>query len=238
MTSTVIAQELWHLKRPTEIGGGFGSLPSLEHAEQPLTNELAGELAARGLQLRRRDPQSDRALQRAGVLIGRVPSLEGIILECVRELLVLNAPDEWHDVSHSEPRWPYRIFVSLPPPSPVGDIRLAEAIVHEAMHLNLSFVERYTPLITHDKQLYSPWRFEDRPAGGVLHGIYVFATLMRFFEILGQQEGLSAEQRTHLTGRHAGILDECRQVSRSDLWRSLTEDGQTIARRIFELVDH
>jgi len=151
---------------------------------------------------------------------------------------VLNAPDEWHDVSHSEPRWPHRIFVSLPPASPVGDIRLAESIVHEAMHLNLSFVERYTPLIAHDEQLYSPWRFVGRPAGGVLHGIYVFATLMSFFEKLRQQEGLSPEQRNHLADRRAGILEECRQVSRSDLWRSLTADGQTIARRIFALVDH
>jgi HEXXH motif-containing protein len=238
MTSTVVAQELWHLKGPNEIGRKFGRLPSLEHAEQPLTNELADELAVRGLQVRRRDPQSDLALQRAGVLIGRVPSLECIVLECVSELLVLNAPDEWHDVSHSEPRWPHRIFVSLPPPSPVGDIRLAEAVVHEAMHLNLSFVERYTPLIADDEQLYSPWRFGDRPAGGVLHGIYVFATLMRFFEELGQQEGLSPEQRNHLIGRRAGILEECRQVSRSDLWRSLTEDGRIIAVRIFELIDH
>jgi len=30
--------------------------------------------------------------------------------------------------------WRHLIFVSLPPPTPVGDLRLAEAIVHEAMH--------------------------------------------------------------------------------------------------------
>jgi HEXXH motif-containing protein len=233
----MLSDELWDLGL-SDIGRSVGNLQSLERAGQPLTPALAIELAARGLSVRRRDALADLRIQRSGALIHRTPSLERVVLACVREVLLLDAPDDWHDVSHSEPRWPHLIFVSLPPPTPVGDLRLVEAIVHEAMHLNLSLAEGHTSLIAADAQLYSPWRSTDRPSGGVLHGAYVFAVLLRFFEDLDRQEELSPEQRRHLASRRRDILEECRQVPRSGLLHSLTKDGQEIAHRIFEFVDH
>ena len=233
----MVAEELWDLYPISEGGAPVKRIQSLDRTMQPLTSELVSELSVRGLHIRRRDALADLAIQRAGMLIHRLPSLERVVLECVRELLVLEAPDEWHDVSHSEPRWPNLIFVSLPPPTPVGDLRLAEAIVHEAMHLNLSFFERRTNVIGENRQLFSPWRLEPRPAAGVLHGIYVFASLLLFFERLQHQNGLSFEQREHLGRRRANIFEECNQVVRNELLRSLTDSGQVLARRIFETVD-
>ncbi len=237
MSRESIVEELWDLRPIAEGDAPVARIQSLDRSKQLITPELAAEFSARGLDIRPRDTLADLAIQRAGMLIHCVPSLERIVLECVRALLILDAPDEWHDVSHSEPRWPNLIFVSLPPPTPVGDVRLAEAIVHEAMHLNLSFFERRTPVIGKDRQLFSPWRLGSRPAGGVLHGVYVFASLLSFFEHLQHQEGLSLEQREHLRRRRADILEECSQVSRNELWNSLTGDGQAIAQRIFETVD-
>jgi HEXXH motif-containing protein len=237
MSPESIAQELWDLHPISEGSEPVERTQSLDRAEQPLTRELAAELSSRGLPIRRRDTLADLAIQRAGMLIHCVPPLERIVLECVRELLVLGAPDEWHDVSHSEPRWPNLIFVSLPPPTPVGDVRLAEAIVHEAMHLNLSLFEQGTQVVAEDRQLFSPWRLGPRPASGVLHGVYVFASLLRFFESLQHQEELSFEQREHIKHRRSDILEECRQVPRNELWNSLTGDGQAIAQRVFETVD-
>jgi HEXXH motif-containing protein len=237
MSPESIAQELWDLHPISDGSEPVERTQSLDRTKQPLTPELAAELSSRGLHIRRRDTLADLAIQRAGMLIHSVPSLERIVLECVRELLVLDAPDEWYDVSHSEPRWPNLIFVSLPPPTPVGDVRLAEAIVHEAMHLNLSFFEQGTRVVAEDRQLFSPWRLGPRPAAGVLHGVYVFASLLRFFENLQHQEGLSFEQREHIKHRRADILEECRQVPRNELWNSLTGDGQAIAQRVFETVD-
>jgi HEXXH motif-containing protein len=237
MSPEIVIEELWNLECGTELGRAAEGISSLDCAAEPLTPGLADELAVRGLYVRRRDAHADLAIQRAGALIHCAPSLERIVLGCVRDLVILEAPDEWHDVSHSEPRWPHLIFVSLPPSTPVGDLRLAEAIVHEAMHLNLSFLESHAPLVRDDHQLYSPWRLRPRPAGGVLHGVYVFASLLGFFEHLQHQEGLSPEQREHLTHRRTDILQECSQVPRNELWRSLTGDGQTIAQRVFESVD-
>jgi HEXXH motif-containing protein len=233
----MLDDELWNLGL-SDIGRSVGNLQSLEQAGQSLTPALTAELAARGLPVRRRDALADQRIQRSGALIRRTPSLERVVLACVGEVLLLDAPDDWHDVSYSEPRWPHLIFVSLPPPTPVGDLRLAEAIVHEAMHLNLSLAEGRTSLIADDAQIYSPWRSTARPSGGVLHGAYVFAVLLRFFEDLDRQEGLSPDERRHLAGRRRDILEECRQVPRSALLRSLTENGQVVARRIFEFVDH
>ena len=232
-----MTDELWDLHPIVEGDASAEPTHSLDRTKEPLTLELAVELSARGLYIRRRDKLADLAIQRAGTVIHRVPSLERVVLECVRELIVLHPPDDRHDISHSEPRWPNLIFVSLPPATPVGDIRLAEAIVHEAMHLNLSLFERRIQLIGGDCQLFSPWRRGPRPAAGVLHGVYVFASLLRFFEYLQPQKGLSVEQSDHLMRRCASILEECSQISRNELWNSLTGDGQAIAQRVFETVD-
>ena len=64
---------------------------------------------------------------------------------------------------------------------------MLEAILHEAMHLQLSLIERYIPLIEstgETKLYYSPWRNEARPARGVLHGLFVFRAIYEFFSIL------------------------------------------------------
>jgi HEXXH motif-containing protein len=237
MTANSGVRGLWDLNPESEYSHAVGGIRSLSEAGQPLTAELIEELAARGLYVRVTDPLCDMALQRAGALLHGVPPLERVVLKCVQDLLFLDAPDEWHDVSHSEPRWPNLIFVSLPPLTPIGDVRLAEAIVHEAMHLNLSLIESNAQLISDNRQLYSPWRLEYRPARGVLHGIYVFASLMSFFELLQLHKGPLPEQRVHLARRCEDILEECSQVDRSELQRSLTGDGLLIAQRIFESID-
>jgi HEXXH motif-containing protein len=237
MTIVAAERELWDLDPNGETDRAAGRIPSLEKAGQPLTTGLVKELAARGLYVRSRDAHADLAIQRAGELIHRVPSLERIVLECVGGLIVLEPPDAHHDVSHSEPRWPDLIFVSLPPATPVGDIRLAEAVVHEAMHLNLSLAENRVQLVADDRKLYSPWRSKDRPASGVLHGTYVFAVLLRFFECLQQQSGLFRGQMEHLARRNLEIKEEFGQISREKLLSSLTAAGQIFAFRIFNLID-
>jgi hypothetical protein len=113
MSHEIVIQELWNLDCGSELGHAAEGIPSLACASEPLTPELAEELAGRGLYVRLRDAHADLAIQRAGTLIHCAPSLERVVLGCVRDLLTLETSDEWHDVSHSEPRWPNLIFVSL-----------------------------------------------------------------------------------------------------------------------------
>lgn len=47
-----------------------------------------------------------------------------------------------YDVSHSTPVLPLSIFVSVPGADERhAELRLAESIIHEAMHLQLTFIE-------------------------------------------------------------------------------------------------
>lgn len=125
-------------------------------------------------------------LKAAFKLIGLIPSLRLSVLDLVKSLHVLVPQDATSDVSFSEPAIPFSIFVSVPK-EPVADasLRVAEAIIHEAMHLQLSLVERVVPLVCGDEQrFYSPWKQAIRNTAGILHGIYVFAVIDSWLERL------------------------------------------------------
>ena len=121
-------------------------------------------------------------LDQAHHLLANEARLMERVDQCVHEVTVLTAPGDEYDVSHSEPQWRRRIFISVPEPSRVSDLRVAEAIVHEAMHLNLTNLEQTKPLFRGEGEAYSPWRECLRPVSGVFHGFYVFTCISRFFE--------------------------------------------------------
>jgi hypothetical protein len=72
--------------------------------------------------------------------IERAPTLSRSIGWPLRSLHVA---DPEFDISHSDPEVPFSIFVSVPGvDEPYGPLRLAEQIVHECMHLQLTLIER------------------------------------------------------------------------------------------------
>lgn len=117
-------------------------------------------------------------------LVRVVGSLQGTVSSLCRSLHPLLAPDTKVDVSYSDPDVPFSIFVSSPPDTERNAVeRLAESLVHEALHLQLSLVEYAEPLITdasEGKQVFSPWAGEGRTIRGLLHAVYVFGNI-RFF---------------------------------------------------------
>lgn len=122
----------------------------------------------------------------SAALLDDVPDLAAAVGGVVRSLHVLRAP-EGYDVSHSEPTIPFSIFVSVPGPGEKDAVlRVAESIVHEAMHLQLTLVENAIPLVTTAAEGYSPWQGRDRPVRGLLHGLYVFAVIARFMDVVAQ----------------------------------------------------
>ena len=51
--------------------------------------------------------------------------------------------------------------------------------MHEALHLQLSLVERVLPMVVSNpggesEQVFSPWAGDGRSVRGLLHGVYVF----------------------------------------------------------------
>lgn len=61
---------------------------------------------------------------------------------------------------------------------------LAEAIVHEYHHVKLNAILENDPIIiggTEEAIFYSPWRDDPRPLSGLLHAVYAFAGVTRFW---------------------------------------------------------
>ncbi|TCM07460.1 HEXXH motif-containing putative peptide modification protein [Sphingomonas sp. PP-CC-3G-468] len=134
-----------------------------------------------------------------------------------------------YDVSHSEPRWLNRIFVSVPDRrDEVGALRFAEGVIHEAMHLALTLLELQHPLVRGGADMMpSPWRHEPRPTGGVLHGLFVFSCLHAAFRELSRGcRGAAAE---HVRGRLDDISAEVLSIDLKTLSAGLTPLGCELA---------
>ena len=164
-----------------------------------------------------------------------VPSLYATISLYLRSLHLLQAPTDNHDVSHSDPAVPFSIFVSVPPPDARGRIRLAESIVHECMHLQLSIMEKIVPLFDESGAMhFSPWQQTRRPISGLLHGLYVFSVIHSFLGMAVLSESLSNDERHYVISRRRKISDEVASMS-SQCWSdSLSSVGRDLGRRLLQ----
>jgi hypothetical protein len=162
--------------------------------------------------------------------IAVVPTLVSVCALVIGEMHLLRAPPEY-DISHSEPRWRRRIFVSVPERLDfIGAVRFAESIVHEAMHLNLTNLEAERPLVLEfDRLMPSPWRDEPRSFQGVLHGLYVFRCLHTYFALL--YPTTSGEVATHVCKRIKTIAEEISELDLAQLCDGLTQEGASRARQ-------
>jgi HEXXH motif-containing protein len=149
-------------------------------------------------------------LRAAAEALSRVPGLADSVGCVARSIHVLRALTD-HDVSHSTPSLPFSIFVSVPKAAEKNaTLRLAESLVHEAMHLQLTLIDRAEPLlIAGDDQAYSPWKQELRPIEGLLHGLYVFAVIHQFLglyvEMEPRSQGYCGKRRVQIEGEVASL---------------------------------
>jgi HEXXH motif-containing protein len=203
------------------------------------SDDIIAELKERGLQVivPAAVTRIGTILDQATKLIRVAPGLDSVVRRCVKEIVILRVPDDSFDVSHSEPRWATRIFVSVPCSSVVGDLRVAEAVVHEAMHLNLTFLEGCTRLVARAELLFSPWKTDARPASGVLHGVYVFACIYRFFGHVSREVRLDERSQRHVEQRFAEIRGEVGAIDRHSLLECLTATGASLANTFFGAID-
>jgi HEXXH motif-containing protein len=136
--------------------------------------------------------QATAQVQAAAKIFDGVDTLADTVGCLVRSIHLLRAPRD-HDVSHSSPELPFSIFVSVPEPTERhANLRVAESIVHESMHLQLSLLGAVEPLLgMSESSGYSPWKRELRPVEGLLHGIYVFAVIHQVLGILTETQPFS-----------------------------------------------
>ncbi|WP_281821379.1 HEXXH motif-containing putative peptide modification protein [Sphingobium sp. BS19] len=172
---------------------------------------------------------------RSQQLIEQCGALADVVRGAIQEIHLLDAKPGY-DVSHSEPCWLHRVFVSVPDRhDEIGALRFAEGVIHEAMHLELTLLENDRPLVQSPADtMLSPWREEARPIGGVLHGLFVFSCLHTAFRML--VSGTDAAATDHVQGRLHDIAEEVSSIDLATLSSGLTPTGCTLARQWSEAV--
>ncbi len=136
-----------------------------------------------------------------------------------------------YDTGYSDPAVPFSIFIGLHPGRDrVPAIRLAEGVLHEAMHLQLSLIEDVLPLVGGSTDLrISPWQRRPRPMQGLLHGLYVFRVIQDWLSRLLQKDALNAHEYAHARKRLAEIEDECITLGGIVNSPDLTRHGRVLA---------
>jgi HEXXH motif-containing protein len=162
------------------------------------------------------------------------PAFLSTVATLVRSVHLIDAGSDDYDVSFSEPNISFSIFVSIPrSPSQYGALRVAEAILHEAMHLQLTLIERIVTLIKPcGGGYFSPWRGEYRTAQGVLHALYVFRVVDCFFGELLNKKPVSSKYFEYLNQRKYEIACQTNEIREFSGCPELTDLGKDFVKRL------
>ena len=188
----------------------------------------------------RTDPALPLALQtvvESFSILERISGATDAITHFVRSLHVLKPPDDDTDISFSDPAAPFSAFVSVPIKVSVdAPWRVAESILHEFMHLQLTAIEHVVPLLANSNgALYSPWRREMRPVAGVLHGAYAFFGVNNFV-LQALRFSNSTRISSYLLDRHRTLREQFAEIQSLSDSDSLTPIGSAFARHMIEHV--
>lgn len=128
-------------------------------------------------------------------------------------------------VSFSDDSVPGALFVSiLQSDGPIDPYDLADSLVHEYRHQKLYLLERRHPTTSPGALVVSPWREDLRPASGLLHAVFVFVELRRFWEHVRK----AGPQRLHNRAM-AQLDDTARNLEQA--FATLRDCGLTMAGR-------
>jgi uncharacterized protein len=107
-------------------------------------------------------------------------------LECIcGDIQFIRDPTAHPDkiVSFSDNSVPGALYVSVVQDGRIIDpYDLADSLIHEYRHQKLYLLERHHPMVTTTTmRVKSPWRDDLRPPSGLLHAVFVFVELRRFW---------------------------------------------------------
>ena len=212
-------------------------IPGLPHARFEILRGRARErYAALGLSLTK-DLPSESAMALFGDafdLLAAGPGLRGAVQALVQRVHPLVPRGPGYDSSHSDPELPFSIFVSIPDGEPAAALRLAESILHEAMHLQLSLVEAREPLVRQPQPGertatgYSPWQDTERPIGGLVHGLFVFRVIFDWLGALSANYPHDRDLANYAARRRSEIGQEVESLGDLAASPALTTPGKRL----------
>ncbi|WP_245586589.1 cyclophane-forming radical SAM/SPASM peptide maturase YhhB [Pleomorphomonas oryzae] len=113
------------------------------------------------------------------------PALADELMRACRAVQFVRDPsaDPAKIVSFSDDSVPGALFVSVSQGQQLIDpYDLADSLVHEHRHQKLYLLERFGPTVSPTApRVVSPWRADLRPPSGLLHAVFVFVELKRFW---------------------------------------------------------
>lgn len=172
-------------------------------------------------------------IEEAFAILETEKTIAETVLSLVKNLHILKLENDAYDTSFSLPNIPFSIFISVPTERLNHDsLRVAEAILHESMHLQLSLIEKNIRLMAEVNQMfYSPWKAENRDAGGILHALYVFQTIRGFVSQLLNNEQYE-NFYSYLNKRKNNIEEEISSISGFEKSNALTDIGKLLAQKL------
>ena len=175
-------------------------------------------------------------VQEAIDILTSLPTLHCTVAKLVRVCHLIKPEDDNYDVSYSDPQVPFSIFVSVPQRRRTNDtLRMAESIVHEAMHLQLTLIEQAIPLIQpSDERYFSPWKGAYRSPQGVLHALYVFRVIAQYLERLLELPGWSLSSKDHMHHRRCEIASQVHEIATFKDNPALTALGSRFVQRLLD----
>lgn len=176
-------------------------------------------------------------LKKALDIFNLIPDANRCISSLVKRIQILKQVGEEIDTSYSHPEIPFSIFVSLcSDSSVVSNLRVAESILHEAMHLKLTLIEKHVNLIKPDttETFYSPWRDEQRPLRGVLHGLFVFSAVYEMYKLLYTNVE-SFKNINHIRYRIEDLQEEFMKLKDLGSSHNFTEAGASFVNNLLPL---
>lgn len=175
-------------------------------------------------------------IKSAMAVFKHVESLQSIILNIVKSIQIIQSDHSDSDTSYSHPDIPFSIFISVcEETSVISDLRVAESILHESMHLFLTLIENQCALIVCETKevFFSPWRDENRPVRGVLHGMFVFSAIRNFYiELISTNSFLCLEHLDFINFRIKEITKEIKQLDGFQFSNGLTSLGKSFASKL------
>ena len=176
-------------------------------------------------------------LQSAIGVFDLLEPVKNCISTLVKSIQVLKQVDIEIDTSYSHPKIPFSVFVSVcEDDSILSNLRVAESILHEAMHLKLTLIESVVELVKPDTGnfFYSPWREEKRPAQGILHGLFVFTAIREFYLGIANLYQDNIKVVRFLKFRIEDINNEIRTLKDFDCNEDLSDNGKIIVANLLK----
>ena len=170
-------------------------------------------------------------LAHAMQLIDVVPGAGEACRELVWSITPIDVEGLEYDTGYSDPALPFSIFIGAHAAEDcVPAIRLAECLLHEVMHLQLSLIEGSVPLILgKGEQRYSPWQRRQRPTQGILHGLYVFRVIQDWLWGIANDPARAKADIQQACVRITQIEAECSELANLAASDDLTTDGRILA---------